>query len=186
MNYKALKQQKWNAGGYLLTPIRKEDILEIKNWRNKQMNVLRQKKPLTDEDQISYYDHIIIPSFSNEKPKQILFSFLFNNECIGYGGLVHIDWNKKKAELSFLVNPERTKDDLLYRKEFSIFIEMVKEIAFTGLNLQEIFTETYDIRPNHIKILEDKGFKLQKRMKNYVKIDNKCVGSLVHGYLKKD
>ena len=42
--------------------------------------------------------------FETDQPYQILFSFLKNNEFIGYGGLVHINWEEKKAEISFLLN----------------------------------------------------------------------------------
>ncbi len=185
MNYICLKQNIWQLGEYVIAPLRKGDILKIKNWRNRQIDILRQEKPLTDEDQKKYYENVISPSFSSEKPAQILFSFILNKECIGYGGLVHINWNAKTAEMSYLVDPERTQNDLLYKKEFSIFISMIKTVVFTELNFQKIFTETYDIRPRHIKTLEDNGFEFKNRKKNYIKINDRYVDSLMHECFKK-
>ena len=39
--------------------------------------------------------------FKEKQPNQLLFSFIENNLLIGYGGLVHIDWTNKNAEISF-------------------------------------------------------------------------------------
>jgi hypothetical protein len=36
--------------------------------------------------------------------ESLLFSFLKNGECIGYGGLVHINWIDQNAEISFMID----------------------------------------------------------------------------------
>ena len=87
---------------YYITPIRKKDIQSIRKWRNEQLDVLRQKKPISVKEQSIYYNKIIKKSFQQKKPSIILFSFLFKKKCIGYGGLVHINWKEKQAEVSFL------------------------------------------------------------------------------------
>ena len=48
---------------YSLIPLRKRDIQNIRKWRNEQINVLRQKIPLTKEDQSTYYNNTIKQSF---------------------------------------------------------------------------------------------------------------------------
>ena len=73
--------------------------MRIKDWRNDQIDVLRQKAVLTDEDQIGYYHNIVLPSMNERQPEIILFSFLLNAGCIGYGGLTNIDWSHKRAEI---------------------------------------------------------------------------------------
>ncbi|MCM8774729.1 MAG: GNAT family N-acetyltransferase, partial [Candidatus Omnitrophica bacterium] len=110
MRYTVLKNNIFKSQEYSLVPLRKEDMLLIKKWRNDQIIILRQRKPLTDEDQINYYNQVVLPSFSQMKPNIILFSYLKKDECIGYGGLVHIDWDNRKAELSFLMNTERANN----------------------------------------------------------------------------
>ena len=38
--------------------------------------------------------------------KSVLFNYLHNGKCIGYGGLVHINWIDKNAEVSFIMDTE--------------------------------------------------------------------------------
>jgi hypothetical protein len=49
--------------------------------------------------------------FQLQKPNQILFSFLEENKCIGYGGLVHINWNDINGEISFIIDTKLEKND---------------------------------------------------------------------------
>ena len=104
--YKCLNKQEFSSGPYTLVPIRHEDRFEIMNWRNEQIYHLRQAEPLTNEQQDWYFENVIANLFEQENPNQILFSFLKNGECIGYGGLVHINWIDKHAEISFIMNTE--------------------------------------------------------------------------------
>lgn len=186
MSYIHLKQNSYSRGNYSVTSLRKEDLLLIKQWRNEQIDVLRQNKVLTDEDQMNYYEKYILPSYSNPTTSIILFSFLNNNECIGYGGLTNIHWEDRRVELSFLVNPSRANNQEIYLTDFTHFIELMKTIVFDDLKLNRIFTETYNIRDFHISILEKCGFKLEGIMKEHVRINNQFVDSLIHGILKKE
>ena len=116
----------------------------------------------------------------------ILFSFTFENNCIGYGGFVHIDWNLKKAELSFLLDTNRTKELETYKKEYNVFLKIILNIGFKQILFNKIFTETFDIRPNTVLVLEKAGFVLENRLlsKNY--INGLSVDSLFHSILKND
>jgi RimJ/RimL family protein N-acetyltransferase len=183
MNYNCLNQQSFSHHSYQLIPIRLQDMQEIKNWRNEQMRVLRQKEPLTDEMQKQYYQFILLPAFSLNQPDQILFSFLIEERCIGYGGLVHIDWISQRAEISFLLATERSKDSVQYRQDFAIFLHLIKMAAFQTLQFHRIYTETFDIRPVHLSVLEQNGFIFEGRMREHVWIENQFVDSLIHGCL---
>ena len=99
---------------YCLVPLREEDMELIMKWRNEQIDVLRQKKPLTKDQQHDYFNQVVMKSFRDNKPDCVLFSFLINYVCIGYGGLVHIDWKSKTAELSFIVDTNRYTNKNLY------------------------------------------------------------------------
>ncbi|WP_400243367.1 GNAT family N-acetyltransferase [Niallia sp. JL1B1071] len=181
--YKCLNENILEENNYHIEPLRQEDMLKIKEYRNKQMDVLRQKQPLTDEGQILYYQKVVIPLFKEEEPKQLLFSYFYKQEFIGYGGLTNIDWEAKRAEVSFLVDPSRVKNNLLYEKDFQHFLAFLKRIAKTQLKFNRLFTETYDIRPFHVGILEANGFEYEGRMKEHVVIKNEFVDSLLHGCL---
>jgi len=169
-----------------LVPLRERDVESIRKWRNEQIDILRQNKPLTKDEQSKYYHQVIKKSFYEKKPKIILFSFLIKNACIGYGGFVHIDWNSKKAELSFILDTNRTKEPRIYKKEFSIFLKIILNIGFKQILFNKIFTETFDIRPDTILILEKTGFVLENKLlsKNY--INDSYVDSLFHRVLISD
>ena len=165
---------------YSLVPLRKHDIQNIRKWRNEQINILRQKISLTKEDQSIYYNNTIKQSFYKSKPDIILFSFLHNKDCIGYGGLVHMDWNSKSGEVSFVNNTNRTKSKTIYQKDFSIFLKLLFKIVFDDMNLNKLITETYDVRPWTIEVLENLDFKIEKRLKKHILIDGELYDSLLH------
>jgi Acetyltransferase (GNAT) domain len=184
MSYSFLDSTRYELGNYAIVPYRKEDMFEIMHWRNEQMDVLRQKKPLTEKDQHTYFSNCIEKSFRESNPTIALFSYLHHNICIGYGGLTNMNWEDKRCELSFLLSTKRVKNDLQYSEDFRVFIELMKIIAFEKLNFNRIYTETYDIRPLHISILEQQGFLPEGRMREHVRIDGRFVDSLLHGITK--
>ena len=102
--YKNLQQNVFTKGVYSIVPIRYEDRLSIMAWRNEQMYHLRQQRELTPSDQESYFDEVVKNLFFEERPTQYLFSYLESGRCVGYGGLVHIDWTNRNAEISFIIN----------------------------------------------------------------------------------
>ncbi|MBI5190035.1 MAG: GNAT family N-acetyltransferase [Nitrospirae bacterium] len=157
----------------------------IRVWRNSQMEVLRQGRPLTEADQASYYENAVLPSMVQERPGMVLFSYLLDGSCIGYGGFTNIHWTSRRAELSFLLDTFRGRDTALYTREFSVFLGLMKLVAFRALGFNRLFTETYDIRPCHVAVLEDSGFRLEGRMLQHELIDGAYVDSLIHGYLKE-
>ena len=169
-------------GEYCLVPFREEVMELIMKWRNEQIDVLRQQKPITKEQQYSYCNQVIMKSFRVIKPDCTLFSFLINSSCIGYGGLVHIDWKSITAELSFLVDTNHYTNKNLYKSDFNSFLTLITEIVFKELKFKKLFTETYNFRPYHIEILEKFGFKEEKRIKNKVEINGKNVDSVFHVY----
>jgi len=178
--FMCLKKQIFTIDNYLLIPIREIDIQNIRKWRNDQLDVLRQENPITKNEQIQYYNNVIKKSFSEKMPDMILFSFMLDNLCVGYGGLVHINWDSKIAEVSFIVDTIRSKNENIYEKDFSIFLKLIKMVSFHELNFKKIFTETYDIRKKHIEILENSGFNLEYKSLKQKKIHNKLVDVLIH------
>ena len=184
--YSFLPGKKYCSSKYSLVPLRERDVESIRKWRNEQIDILRQNKPLTKDEQSKYYHQVIKKSFYEKKPEMILFSFLIKNNCVGYGGFVHIDWNSKKAELSIILDTNRTKKQETYKKEFSIFLKIILNIGFKQILFNKIFTETFDIRPDTILILEKTGFVLENKLlsKNY--INDSYVDSLFHRVLISD
>ena len=166
---------------YSVCSLRPENIDLIRTWRNAQMSVLRQKSEITAEEQEKYFAKNIWPDYLNSNPKNILLAINFEGKMIGYGGLVHISWGDKRAEISFLVNPEIAASDILYGRCFKAFLEMIQEIAFCDLGLNRIFTETYDHRKFHISILEKLEFVKEGILKDHVCINGIIYDSIIHG-----
>lgn len=186
MTYNCLKQQTYQEDSYVIVPIRKEDMSSIKLWRNGQIGILRQERDLTDEDQLQYWKNELEPNFSEQRPKQILFSFLKDGNCIGYGGLTHIGWDAGRGEVSFLLETSRTVDKRSYHAEFKVFLTLLRKAVFEDLNFHRMFTETFNVRPEHIETLEDFGFKLEGSLKDHVKVDDKYYDSLIHGLIRDE
>ena len=159
-----------------------DDIFKIKKIRNEQIDVLRQTNILTDEDQIKWYNEVILPSYKN-KTKTLNFTILYNNEFIGYGGLVNIDYINKKAEISFLVEKIRTTQTDIYENDFLYFLNFITKYAYEKLNLHKLWTETYEFRKFHMSILEKNNFKIEGILNDSIFFENKFIKSIIHGII---
>ena len=122
-SYNCLTKQVYFAGDYAIVPIRFEDRMDILKWRNEQLFHLRQPTPLTEQDQEHYFSKDIAQLFEQQKPNQLLFSYLEKEICIGYGGLVHINWIDKNAEISFIMNTDLEADKFQFH--WSTFIGLI-------------------------------------------------------------
>ena len=185
--YRALPPAEYRWDDYQLVPIRYADREPIRAWRNAQLEVLRQAEPLTAAQQEAYFQRVVLPLFEQEQPGQLLFSLLHNNELIAYGGLVHLSWPDGRAEVSFLVDPTRAADPATYRQDFRAYLRLLGQVAFEGLKFNRLFTETYDIRPTHVAILEEAGFRLEGRLRQHVQLKpGTFADSLMHGQRAAD
>jgi RimJ/RimL family protein N-acetyltransferase len=158
-NYKCLNTQEFVSGEYKIVPIRLIDRFNIMNWRNEQMYHLRQNHPLTVEDQEIYFSNVVSKLFDKNHPNQILFSLLENENLIGYGGLVHLDWEKKSGEISFLISTELESN--FFEKFWSLFLQLIEQVAFNVLKFNKIYTYAYDLRPRLFVCLEKANYKLE-------------------------
>lgn len=178
MNYRCLNTQTFEVGQYKLVPLRDEDKYNIMQWRNEQIYHLRQKEPLTLQKQEWYFENIISKLFDEEKPFQLLFSYLEGNVCIGYGGLVHINWEDKNAEVSFLMNTKI--ENQFFDFHWKTYLELLESVAFKELNFRKIYTYAFDLRPQLYKVLIDKGFLLEARLKEHCLFEKKFIDVLIH------
>lgn len=186
MTYTILKCSKISLGAYALVSLREQDMENIRQWRNAQMDILRQPTPLSPQEQQRYWRETVVPSFDERHPTAVLISFMYEDVCIGYGGLVHIDWPAKRAEVSFLLDPAHTIDEEIYKQEFGTFLELLKDLAFKDLGLNRLFTETFDVRPSHIAVLESCGFVREGCLRQHAMVNGKPVDSILHGILASE
>ncbi|MBC8399226.1 MAG: GNAT family N-acetyltransferase [Flavobacteriales bacterium] len=178
LKYQCLNNNVFSEEEYSIVPIRYEDRLDIMKWRNEQIYHLRQRNKLTKKDQENYFRNVVSNLFTQVKPSQLLFSFLKNGNCIGYGGLVHIDWENKNSEISFIMNTNLEKK--YFEKYWSIYLNLIEQLAFKESRLDSIFTYAYDLRPKLYSILNKNGFKLKEILKDKISINDISVDVYIH------
>lgn len=166
-------------------PLSKGDLSHIKDWRNSQMDVLRQWRPLSDWNQENWYRIV------SEDDHQVIFSIKERNpdatpKLIGYCGITNIDYINRRGEISFLVDPSRGEDVDLYRLDFSAVLNYLCWYGFDGLNLHKLFTETFDFRVSHINILEEFGMHKDGIIREHQYINGKYHNSVIHSILQTE
>jgi RimJ/RimL family protein N-acetyltransferase len=174
-----------SEAGYRYLPLRREDIQALREFRNAQMDVLRQNEPISPERQAAWFEREVVPTQGVERPHQVLVSILADGDrFVGYGGLTNLNWEELRAEVSFLVDPERARDPALYRADMTSFLAYLARLAFEELGLNRLFAETYAFREAHIGILEECGYRLEGRLREHIQLGGGKAGdSVVHGLL---
>ena len=180
-SYKALSIQKFSIDKYSIVPIRFEDRMDILKWRNEQIYHLRQDSPLTEIDQENYFSNVISKIFDLDQPNQMLFSYLENDICIGYGGLVHINWIDKNAEISFIMNTMLENE--YFNFHWTNYLKLIERVAFKNLCLHKIFIYAFDLRPHLYNVIEDQSYINEARLKDHCLFNNKHIDVLIYSKL---
>lgn len=176
--YKVLNRQFFSFDNYSIIPIRYDDRFSILKWRNEQIYHLRQNKLLTVEDQENYFSTIVSKLFDQEKPTQILFSYMEDNVCIGYGGLVHINWIDKNAEISFVMNT--ALEEKYFEKHWGIFLLLIEQVGFAEMNLHKISTYALNVRPRLYRALENSSYNKEAILKKHCLFNSQYVDVVIH------
>lgn len=184
--YKVMPRSRIERGGLVIRAVALLDIERIRQWRNAQMDVLRQSSLISPGEQERYFAEHVWPEMGSSTPNQILFSIEKDGGMIGYGGLVNISWIDQTGEVSFLLNPAIERNLNQRSQIFLSFLEILKEIAFNDLQLCRIWTETYATREFHIKTLEVAGFQNEGCLRNHSIINGDKTNSIVHGLIREN
>lgn len=183
-SYKILNNQYFSIGDYSIVPIRAEDRYDIMRWRNEQMYHLRQNEPLTPEKQDYYFDTIISQLFHMDKPDQLLFSYLEGEKCIGYGGLVHINWLDRNAEVSFIMETKLEKE--YFEFHWINFLRILEQVAWEHLKFHKIYTYAFNLRPRLYIALEKAGFGVDSELQEHCYYNNEFINVKIHYKLNKE
>lgn len=147
-------------------------------WRNEQIYHLRQAETLTTDKQDAYFENVVVKLFDQEHPDQILFSFIQNDKCVGYGGLVHVNWLDRNAEVSFLLDTNFQKSH--FNKGWRNYLWMLDEVAFKALGLHKLYTYAFDIRPHLYPALEASGYIREAELKEHCLVDGDFKDVIIH------
>ena len=176
--YICLQHQEQHLGDYSIVPLRYEDRFSIMKWRNEQIYHLRQARPLTEDDQQRYFDNVVSKLYDNPKPDQILFSYLEKGVCIGYGGLVHINWIDRNGEISFIMDTQLEAEHFV--EHWSNYLTMLNTVAFDDLGLHKIYTYAFDLRPHLYTMLEANGYKREATLKEHCLFNGEYKDVVLH------
>ncbi len=176
--YKSISEAVINFENYSLQPIRDIDKYEIMKMRNEQIFHLRQTQLLNKESQEKYFKEVVDNLFEQTHPNQFLFSFFHNNIFVGYGGLVHINWIDKNAEISFIMKTKLEKDYFSFY--WSNFLKLIEKVAFEEMKFHKIFTYAFDMRPHLYEILLESNYNEEARLKEHCFFDNKYIDVVIH------
>ena len=182
--YKVLKEQIYSTGDFSIVPIRNEDRYLIMQWRNEQIYHLRQNKPLTKKDQDNYFKNVVSKLFDQDEPDQLLFSFLKDEKCIGYGGLVHINWIDKNAEVSFVMDTALERH--LFKFLWQIFLNFIEIIAFEELKFHKLFTFSFNLRPHFYEAIENIGYKKEAILNDHCLFQGNFIDVIIHSKIRND
>ena len=176
--YICLQHQEQHLGDYSIVPLRYEDRFFIMKWRNEQIYHLRQARPLTEDDQQRYFDSVVSKLYDNPNPDQILFSYLEKGVCIGYGGLVHINWIDRNGEISFIMDTQLEAEH--FAEHWSNYLTMLKAVAFDDLGLHKIYTYAFDLRPHLYTMLEANGYRREATLKEHCLFNGEYKDVVLH------
>ena len=183
-SYKILKNQVISQDEYTIVPIRYKDRMDILKWRNEQIYHLRQEKLLTEIDQENYFKNIVNKLFNQDQPSQLLFSFLKGEACIGYGGLVHVNWVDRNAEVSFIMNTELENE--FFSMYWKIFLGLIEQVAFKDLKLFKMFTYAFDLRPKLYSILENESWLKEAVLRKHFCLNGNFGDIIIHSKFNLD
>ena len=142
-NYICLKRNSFKKDDFELIPIRYEDRELIRQWRNEQIYHLRQHKELSPENQDYYFQNVVQNIFTETNPTQLLFSFFHQGQLVGYGGLVHINWIDRNAEISFIMN---TSLEQQHFENYSVnYSSLIEKVGFSELDFHNIYTCEFQV-----------------------------------------
>jgi len=108
----------------------------------------------------------------------LLFSFFYKKEFVGYGGLVHINWIDKNAEISFIMKTEMEKE--YFNTFWRNFLKLIEKVAFHELRFHKIFTYAFDLRSHLYIALEAAGYKEEARLKEHCLFNKKYYDVVIH------
>lgn len=184
--YNILNGKAWISGGYAIESIRMEDAEPIRNWRNQQIDALRQSQSLSVAEQKEYFEREVLPEFELPHPNKILVRFTLEGKLIGYGGIVHIHWTDRRGEVSFLLDTKHAQDVATYRKEIGVFLILIRDLAFKDLYLNKLSTESYAHRTFHVDAIEDSGFVREGVLRKQTLIEGRWHDAVLASALRED
>ncbi len=124
-----------------LRAVEKEDLALLRDWRNipEFRRNFREVRELNLSHQEKWFDRSCV---GNPNDFMFIIVNLKNNEPIGAGGLLYINWIIRAADFSFYIGKDNLYiDDEGYAKDAA---SLLIDYGFKTLNLHKIWMELYE------------------------------------------
>jgi len=123
--------------GLELRPPSREDVEQVRLWRNEILYALRTPYPLKKEMQGVFYDEVICNRNSNHH-----YWSIYDKELIGFGGLTNIEWENGLAEISLILSAGCRGQGYGSRA-----VQLLLDQGFGNMGLRTIYGECYECNP---------------------------------------
>ena len=166
-----------------LTAIEKDDLKQLKYWRNIEdlKKYFREYRDINDNMQDKWFQNIA----SNDSSTS-MFSIkrISDNELLGACGLCYINWINRYADLSLYIGyNEIYIDEEGYAKESC---ELLLDYGFNQLGLNKIWTEIYEFDYKKKFLYESIGFEVDGKLRQNYFYDGRWWNSFIVSILKDD
>lgn len=117
----------------------REEVEQVRQWRNINLAPWRTPYPLTEEMQGDFYDNVICNRNTNNRYWSIYNDY---GNFVGLGGITNIQWENGLAEIALHISPEHGGKGY-GRRSF----QMVLAEAFGNMGLKTVYGECYECNP---------------------------------------
>lgn len=141
-----------NTKEVALRPVEREDLPQLRDWRNDLINRkrFREFRPLNMKNQEKWF-------VSLSDGKNIMFIITTDKDVpIGVCGLTYINWKNRSAEISLFIGRNECKTVSNYRH----VIYLLCSYCFDELGLHRFWGEGYIIDNEWIELFKSLGFKV--------------------------
>ena len=115
----------------------REDVEEVRLWRNDALETLRTPYPLTETMQGNFYEQVICNRYSTHR-----YWSIYDNGLVGFGGLTNIEWENGLAEISLILSAGCRGQGYGAHA-----VQLLLDEGFGNMGLKTIYGECYDCNP---------------------------------------
>ena len=153
-----------------LRGLKKDDIEQLRIWRNDLYKHFRQYKPISETEQIRWYN----------ETKDIMFAVCDNGKLIGCAGLCYIDLKNRSADLSIYIGKTYIDD----RAE--IAIKLLFDYGFKELGLERIYNDLFEYDILKHDMLLSCGMKVEGVARNKYYRDGQFYNAKLYSILRSE
>ena len=164
--------------GFILRAIEKEDLPQLRDWRN-DFNIrvrTREHRLLSMANQYKWFDSL------RDDKNTVMFAIEVGDTLIGVCGLCYIDWVDRTAELSIYIGDENYAGKGLGKQ----IVKMLLSKAFENLNLNKVWLECFSFNEQGIRLFKSCNFIEEGRLRKHIYRMGEYHDSIMMSVLKEE